>query len=357
MAIKIPLKMSDGTTVRTIEELREHFNLVDVLGYYEDGRLAKWLLDGYYDEEVEKVKALDSSSKEFRKDLCNILGVDYKKYGKLDKDVLKKKERLERLKQYTDDDRILTSVDSVAFTQEELEELLEKADTLETDEDEDDYDNAVIYLCGEHFIIPSDIESITFKGVNKPNPTVTLDGDEIGWDIDLQDLEFDIISYVDAYIDFDGDDDNVDFFDAFEHSSELGVKLLRIEAEKGSVAAQITLAECYRRGFGIEKNDKESKKWLLKAAEQGDVSAQLQLGIDYHYGQGVKKDYKEAVKWYRKAAKQGHEEAEELLNEILEWLNCNSEAIDYDDDAFWEDVFKRLVKKPWDVRYGLPKRN
>ena len=79
MAVKIPLKMSDGTPVRTIEELREHFNLADVLGYYSNGRLIKWLTDWYYDEEAKKVKALYSTSGVFHKNLCGIFGVDYSK--------------------------------------------------------------------------------------------------------------------------------------------------------------------------------------------------------------------------------------------------------------------------------------
>ena len=44
MAVKIPLKMADGVLVRTIEDLREHFDIVSVLTYYQDGRLVKWIL-------------------------------------------------------------------------------------------------------------------------------------------------------------------------------------------------------------------------------------------------------------------------------------------------------------------------
>ena len=42
MAIKFPLKMANGALVRTIEELRENFDIVSVLTYYKDGRLVKW---------------------------------------------------------------------------------------------------------------------------------------------------------------------------------------------------------------------------------------------------------------------------------------------------------------------------
>ena len=77
MAVKFPLKMSDGTPVRTIEELREHFDFPAVLRYYSSGKLGRWLSDRYYDEEAEKVGDLDPSSEDFKKSLCDILGVNY----------------------------------------------------------------------------------------------------------------------------------------------------------------------------------------------------------------------------------------------------------------------------------------
>ena len=334
MTIKIPLKMSDGTAVETIEELREHFDLVDVLGYYESGRLISWLSDGYYDEEAEKVNDLDSSSKDFRKDLCNILGVDYKKYGKLDKNKANKNKRLERLKQYTDDDRILAFVDNVAFTQEELDGLVKKADTLEKDDDE----NTVIYLCGEHFTIPALTGGIIYKGVN--NPTVTFNGEFVVAGIDLQDLEFDIVSYVEDIddtailqtLDLEGAFTDAmrsyyKFLRAFE-SLILGMKLLRIAAEKGSDVAQFILGKGYEDGEFLgegrdydeyKEAEKEAVKWYQKAAEQGYAEAQYNLGE--MYSSGVMRDDKEAVKWYEKAAEQGYMDAQKKL------ANCYEKGI------------------------------
>ena len=327
MAIKIPLKMSDGTAVKTIEELREHFNLADVLGYYESERLIRWLSDGYYDEEAEKVKALDPSSEDLGKELCNILGVDYQEQDKVDlKDIANKNERLEHLKQYTDDDRILAFVDNVAFTQEELDGLVKKADTLEKDND----DNTVIYLCGEHFTIPALTGGIIYKGVN--NPTVTFDGEFVVAGIDLQDLEFDIVSYVENIndtailqtLDLEGAFTDAmrsyyKFLGAFE-SLILGMKLLRIAAEKGSDVAQFILGKGYEDGEFLgegrdydeyKEAEKEAVKWYQKAAEQGFAEAQYSLGE--MYSSGVMRDDKEAVKWYEKAAEQGYMDAQKKL--------------------------------------------
>ena len=49
--IRFPLKMTNSTEVRTIEELRANFDLTAVLGYYADGKLVDWLRDRYFENE------------------------------------------------------------------------------------------------------------------------------------------------------------------------------------------------------------------------------------------------------------------------------------------------------------------
>lgn len=299
MAVKFPLKMSDGTPVRTIEELREHFDLKAVLGYYSNGRLVKWLEDRYYDEEAEKVKALDPSLDDFGKNLCSILGVDY--LGNEDDgldlaEITKKRERLELLKKYTADDGVLMSADRVAFTQEKMEDLLNHPDLLE----QDDEGNKIIYLFGERFTIPRNIGGITYRGVN--SPVVSFDGDTMRTDIDLQGLEFDIEQYV--------NDDFKEFYKFFDKNPKLGVKILLAVAEKGSSSVQFVLGRCYSYGFGIEQNYEEAVKWYRKAAEQGHAIAQNNLGGCYLQGHGVKQDFEEAFRLFLKAAEQGRATAQ-----------------------------------------------
>lgn len=108
MAVKFPLKMSDGTSVRTIEELREHFDLRAVLDHYSNGKLLKWLEERYYVEEAQKVKALKVSSKNFSQELCEILGVSYLERndeGLTIDDIIGNNERYEELKKYTVDEK------------------------------------------------------------------------------------------------------------------------------------------------------------------------------------------------------------------------------------------------------------
>jgi hypothetical protein len=93
-----------------------------------------------------------------------ILGAVYSDSESVDlADVSARNERRERLKQFTADTEILDNVDSVAFTQEKLEQLVESGANT-------------IYLCGERFDIPDKV-GITYVGVNKAvEDIVCLDG-------------------------------------------------------------------------------------------------------------------------------------------------------------------------------------
>ena len=94
------------------------------------------------------------------------------------------------------------------------------------------------------------------------------------------------------------------------------VKWYRKAAEQGDEKAQEALAECYRDGKGVPKDDGEAAKLYarftepyLNAAEQGDAVSQYILGSGYNKS----KNYTEAVKWLRKAAEQGYGGAQESL--------------------------------------------
>ena len=72
--IRFPLQMN-GTDVRTIEELRENFDLSSVLGYLTNGKLVTWLEDRYYDNEAMAVRALSTDEADLNQKLMSILGV------------------------------------------------------------------------------------------------------------------------------------------------------------------------------------------------------------------------------------------------------------------------------------------
>ena len=66
----------DGSPVRTIEDLREHFSVDDVLSYYESELLDRWLnVRGYHDE-LEKVRAINCNNPaEIIKELIKIFDI------------------------------------------------------------------------------------------------------------------------------------------------------------------------------------------------------------------------------------------------------------------------------------------
>jgi len=282
--VKFPLKMANGSQVRTLEDLREHFDLISVLGYYDNGRLYDWLTVYYYNEEAEKINALDSSADDFKKSLCDILGVTYAENESVGvdlSDISERNERLAKLRTITADDAILAAVDSVVFTQQELDSLMGK-------------DVNVIYLCGEQFNISADKSDVRYIGVNTPK--VVIPNNFAEKNIVFNDVEFDL--------------DGIIAQAKATSNHEEAARLWRIAMERGHAEAEYELGMCYFHGNGVEKNEVEAVKWWHKSAEQGYAEAQCRLGNCYNSGEIVDYDFDEAEKWFRKAAEQGHAEAQ-----------------------------------------------
>lgn len=110
--------MSNGTEVRTIEELRKSFDLEAVVGYFADGKFLTWLQDRYYDVEFEKVSALNPESSSFKAQLCEALGVKFNEDNteELDLDYINRRnEKKTILSQLTTDDELIKNIDYVAL--------------------------------------------------------------------------------------------------------------------------------------------------------------------------------------------------------------------------------------------------
>lgn len=167
--IRYPLEMSDGTQVRSLDELQEHFDLKAVLGYYKSGQLSIWLNDRYLEDEAEAVSALDENAPDFQKQLCAVFGVEFQGEEMDLEEIKLRQERLKRLRQFTDEEVYIDHIDQVAFDQEELADLLDNG--VET-----------IYLCGEKFTVPASQKGKTYIGINQPEV-------KIGGKYILDDLE------------------------------------------------------------------------------------------------------------------------------------------------------------------------
>lgn len=142
------LEMADGTKVRDLDALKEHFDIGTVTKYFQEGKLLIWLEERYYDDDAEEIKNISPDDYNLEQKLYEIFGVA------TPEEVKRRAERLERLKKYTDDETILAKVDEVAFDQEDL------ADLLDADTDE-------IYLCDNRFSIPLRVKNKSYIGISK----------------------------------------------------------------------------------------------------------------------------------------------------------------------------------------------
>ena len=179
--IRFPLEMDGGVEVRDIQSLRENFSLGRVMGYLADGKLITWLRDRYANDLADAIESLDKESGSLAKEVCEILGVTYDETSEenLEKAV-ERNRKLSLLKEYTSESKYIDNVDSVAFEQDDLYDLLDEGDEI-------------IYLCGDKFSIPLAKEGITYIGIN--NPVVVIDSKvEIDWDekrISLSGVKYD----------------------------------------------------------------------------------------------------------------------------------------------------------------------
>ena len=366
--IKLPLEMSNGVLVRTLDELKENWDLEKVINYYLNGKLLTWLNDRYYTELAEAVSALNdiNDNVEFQKKLCNIFGIEAEDDLVDMEAVAERNRRLKILRQYTADDAVLKNVDKVAFNQEELADLL-------------DEDESVIYLCDNKFSVPLSVTGKKYIGLGdveiQVNSKDFVDFTKLG--IELVNVHFnkeyeELVNsnvvlykkgeeleaaekYTEALEMYKkagamGNSDGLFKAGKFYHEGRNGVEknytkavelykkaaLLKnvwamdnlgdmyrcgngVEqdylkakqwyekaADLGSADAMGSLGNLYLNGQGVAKNDEEALKWFRKGAEKGEAWIIGNVGHMYHYGLGVKQDYVEALKWYQKAAEGGN---------------------------------------------------
>lgn len=159
--IRFPLKLADNFQARTLEELKGHFDLESVLGYYKTGKLLTWLEDRYLEDEEEAVRSLDETAADFQRKLCEAVHVAYTGSDADMEAVQLRQARLAKLRTITDEQEFIDHIDQIAFDQEELADLL-------------DNEEATIYLCGKRFNIPASRMDMTYIGIE--NPAVHISG-------------------------------------------------------------------------------------------------------------------------------------------------------------------------------------
>lgn len=163
--IRFSLEMEQGIEVRSLDELQGNFSLARILVYLLNGKLLTWLRDRYEDEIADKLESLDVTDESYYKNICSIFDVEYDAQSAMDLEKAEERNRkLAIIKQYTAEQKYLDVVNSVAFNQEDLYDLL-------------DEDETTIYLCGDKFSIPLKKQGITYIGIN--NPTIIINSKEV----------------------------------------------------------------------------------------------------------------------------------------------------------------------------------
>ena len=142
------LKLKDGATVSTLEELRENFDLEKVVDCFHSGELLQWLKDRFYDDEAEAIENIDDDTNLIAK-ICTALNVECEEDLEFTQRLREKKARLAEL---TDDENIIDKAAVTALNQEDLATLIQMG-------------CKTIYLCGEIFNVPLRMAGVKYIGI------------------------------------------------------------------------------------------------------------------------------------------------------------------------------------------------
>ena len=82
-------------------------------------------------------------------------------------------------------------------------------------------------------------------------------------------------------------------------------KITLYEEAEFTADAAVSLAYCYDKGIGTEKNSEKAIAIWREYAEKGDETACHNLGVEYLSGKHLKRDYEKAFYWTQKAAELG----------------------------------------------------
>lgn len=77
---RFPLILKDDFPAKTIEDVKEHFDIKRLEKYAKSGELLTWLQDRYYEDEVEQLSGFDMKGKDLSQNLCTLFGMDPKEH-------------------------------------------------------------------------------------------------------------------------------------------------------------------------------------------------------------------------------------------------------------------------------------
>ena len=301
--IKFPLKLKDDFPVRSLDELRQYFDLNKIIGYFFDDKLIKWLEARDYIIELNAIKSLDKNDTDLNRKLCQIFNVEYSDKIAADiQSIARKNKYLEILRQYTSDKNILSNVDLIASHQEELGEF---------------NDMDAMYHIGRIYLLS---QSKEIKDYDKA----------MEWLQKAANLGSSNAMHLIA--------DRYRVGDGISKDTEEAMSWYKKAAELGNVSAMSWIGLLYHTEF---KDYKQSMQWFLKAIDNNpnDGFSMAIIGNMYEYGEGVSKNIEKAFDWYLKAAQTNNVTAVEALSywyarhqNYDEAINCCQKMIDIKGD-------------------------
>ncbi len=153
----------NGIEIKTLEDLRENFDLEKAVEYFKSGELLEWLEDRFYDDEAEKIENISVDDKNLSQKICAALNVECDEDLEFTQRVREKKKILA---EKTDDENIIDNAMTTALNQDDLANLLHM-------------DYSTIYLCGENFTVPIRVENKKYVGVlSTPKIKIRANSDE-----------------------------------------------------------------------------------------------------------------------------------------------------------------------------------
>ncbi|MBR2773794.1 MAG: hypothetical protein IKD73_02275 [Selenomonadaceae bacterium] len=166
------LRLKDNLEVRTLEELRDNFDLEKAIEYFHSGELLQWLEDRFYDDEADAIRELSGDDSNLSTKLCAALNVECDDNLDFMRRVREKKAYLV---EHTDDQTIIDNAAATALDQGDLGELIQLGYTT-------------IYLCGEQFNVPIRVAGVKYVGIlGAPKIKIRAKSQD---DLDAQNISF-----------------------------------------------------------------------------------------------------------------------------------------------------------------------
>ncbi|CAB4423528.1 unnamed protein product [Rhizophagus irregularis] len=117
---------------------------------------------------------------------------------------------------------------------------------------------------------------------------------------------------------------------------------------------EVVIGIFYKRGFGVEKSEKESFDRFKNASQKGDINSHYELGECFYNGTGTKKDFDKAFEYYKFAADKGLNIALFTLAKYYYNSNEYAKSIDYYEKSANKDFVpsQYYVAKFYNNGYG-----